>query len=244
MTLSIRVAGATFTDYLAKPTVPVRDGLVGEFYFGTSEGDNLRNWAIPSLPLSPVGAITYDEYSASHLDLISGFQTQHPDTPDFTLIHVGRTSALNTTALICAGWGTDPHGIVAFYGANQIAALYVLDTTGVAGSMQTGAICNAAPITTDGITVGRASGAVGTNPLRWVERQVGGVRVFNDVPGANPRVLASRAWGIGVVSGKVGDSFAVTHRAALIYNRKLSDLEVATVTAHLRSYYAARGIAV
>lgn len=64
MSNSIQISGATFSNSLTSLTLPDRAQLLGEYVFGGSQANSIKNRANLAAPLSPVGVATYSAASA------------------------------------------------------------------------------------------------------------------------------------------------------------------------------------
>ncbi len=243
MGISIRVSGASFSKYVSKPLLEIRDGLVGEFYFGSQEGDNLRNWADESKPLTSNGVLNTLDWGVSGLSLTSGFYTSLAETANFTVVHVGKTTA-DFSAQLVGVRANVTTGITAFVGANQQPACYAKDSSGLANFIAFND--SARPFTNESIIIGRSQGDVGTPETKWVDRWVAGERVGATNTNTDNRQLDGvYNWGIGWSPfTSVTTGATTTHRMAAIYDRKLSDTEAQQVAEFLRGYYLDRSVAI
>ena len=79
---------------------PVSRGLVGAYFFGTSEKNPLKNWAPGGAPLTPVGSPTMNANSVTVGNNIL-YTTGLLETDSFTLVAVyKKTNAVTQTAVI------------------------------------------------------------------------------------------------------------------------------------------------
>lgn len=247
MGITIKIAGASFSKYVSKPLLPVRSGLVGEYYFGSQELDPLKNWANQEIPLLPVGVITQGDYHANFLSAVAGYRTTLAETAEFTVGFVGKGSGENTSLFV------QNHGVIAalsglqaFKGAQDIFPCWSSDNSGATNFVQN-FVTVPDNLANERVVIGRSAGAAGGPFTIKSDFWRGGVKKSATKDDTDQRTLIStNPWSIGYSPNPsaLANGTTVTARHAFIYNRALSDAEADEVAAFLLQYYADRGITI
>lgn len=240
ITLPAGPAYKNISEFL-RVSLSVTSGLVGLYQFGGSLAASLENIANPAAPLTAVGAPTISTIGAT-LDKTACFDTGFADTADLTFIAVAKP--LNAAAAaqnIMIGNYADaaPSGALLYQNAATTAALRVTNGT---GSAQTGAGSDAT-ITPDytkyNIFSGRAEVAgAGAMKVGWSHDGVLTAGTQVTLTGRTPVARNLR------IGGSYSTGFPGSRQflGAAIWNRSISDAELATVVAELRTFYTALGI--
>lgn len=238
MALLIKAVGKTFTKYLGiAGAYPVRRGLVGAYYLGSSETDMLVNHAGGS-PLTVVGTPTVNPRNAL-VGKANGYDTGLPETSAFTWIAVAKKELPGTIVPTISNFndiGTDTDiGCTLSQSNSHTVGSYVC---------QGGASTSIRTITTAEVPLGteflfgvRCSGTT-QKPFK----SYNGV-ITHDVGTATGRGIdTEQTIAIGhhhFTAGYVGTQEVY---AAIIHNVELTDQEVIEAVAFLRARYAELGV--
>lgn len=248
MGITIKIAGSNFSKYITKPLLPIRNGLVGEYYFGSKEADNLKNWANESVSLLPVGVITQGDYSASFLSAVAGFRTTLVETAEFTVGFLGGVSGEATSLLVQnQGAGIMQSGLQAFKSEQEIYPCWSSDNNGVAANFVQNFVAAPDVLSNPRLVIGRSEGAAGGPFTIKSDFWRAGVKKSAVKADTDQRTLGSpHPWSIGYSPnpGALANGTTVTARHAFIYNRSLSDAEADEVADFLLGYYADRGVTI
>lgn len=245
MGITIKIAGAEFAHYVTKPVIPVRSGLVGEFYFGAKEGDNLRNWADETKPLTQYGVITQDDFASIAQSKVAGYSSQAFDTPSFTLVWIGKSTNTASGFAIGSGTSTAWSGIAAFKAVQENTPFYTADNSGSPNFIQN-FLTPPDTLAQDRIVVGRSEGVIGAPETMWVyTKSTSGVKSNGPQINTHNRTSTVQPWSIGYSPTSVWNTGEImTHRAAAVYDRKISDAELQQVVDFYTGYYADRGVTI
>ena len=85
MSLVLKSTGSTFTKYVGTVAYPITRGLMGAYYFGSAETNQLRNYASGGAPLVASGSPTVNTNSIT-VDRLNGYDTGLMEPSEFTLI--------------------------------------------------------------------------------------------------------------------------------------------------------------
>lgn len=116
MGVSTRIAGASFANTLASLSLPDRNGLVGEFVFGTDFDTSKINLANPALPLTKEGTPTYGTNYARVLSGPGGYGFITGLIPSLTSTHIlirKRPSGYSNQGIATTAYGSG--GLWGFY---------------------------------------------------------------------------------------------------------------------------------
>lgn len=230
VTLPAGPAYKTLFDFL-RVGVPVTDGLVGLYQFGGAEALSLINHANAALPLTKFGAPTINAMGAS-CSQTACFETGLPETDAFTIIGVVKPAA--TTGMVVSNYiATTPFGSSLFQASGTTLNC---GTTNGAGS-NTGSSM-ATTVTTDWeIQMARVDAT-----RAQAQRSRAGVVTASPDAAITGRTVVARNWRVGghYATGSITGVREIL--AAAIYNRRLTDAELTSVYAALRSFFALGGV--
>lgn len=254
MGIGLKISGAAFTKTVGSIYLPVRTGLVGEYYFGTSSVESIKNRANAAKPLYETGTITYNAYDAQFLGGANGFDTANvPATPstgiqettEFTLIFVGKLTAGGLAAVI-----SNFHSVTNGNGYNS--SLLTSTTAGnnyVQHATNTTAATNITRAyvdeSIDSIVIARVNVLTATSyKIRLAVYRAGVIVTSSELTVATARQIRSTlSYKIGIANASLTGA-TINARAAAIYSVCLSDGEVADAVSHLTTYFANRGITI
>lgn len=235
MALSIQVAGASFPNILASLSLPDRTGLIGEWVLGTDEAKSIVNRANPSgPPMTVVGAPTYGagyaRVSSGAVAGSHGFDTGIPREGSETIIVVWKK---NTGCPVLLG--TQQTVSEGFVNYTSVPALY---------NSQGGTTANVANIAVPSHT--DYSFMAGLMPLGGLGKiyAYADDELTTNVAETNGNATVSgSSLKIGTTVGSGGLGIADIAYAA-VFNRLLSDVEIAAAYGSIKAYMALRGLVV
>jgi hypothetical protein len=230
MGASIKLPSATFSKskLITALTLPVRTGLVSEFVLGGSQASSIKNLADSSFPLTVTGVPEY--FDNSVLVKYSGYGnhyfTESKNVPlvDMTLISIRKKAVVGASGVATTGnyTGFLDYTPLDFYNSQSGTAANVANLPNPTHSnfffeAATGPYYGIAKVFlyTDGVL------------STALQESLGGARP------ALPFVIGSS------YGGGIGE-----HAFMAVYDRLLSDAEIAQAYAAMKAYYAARGVTV
>lgn len=244
MSLSIKLPSSSFTKFFTSLTLPDRTGLLGEFVIGGTQAASIRNRAAPSSPATVVnaGSITYSANYATVLNSNAG------------------SYGFNTGILAPAACS-----VIAISSRNVSFAMHTYPigagSTGLWNDFNTAIFTfsngqsNGA---TDQAQVARTPPAEDSTTM-FFQAGVGDIgsvgKMFVGKSGALVSDVGTATWATrhagpfyigGVDDTNFGGGAGTVKRVAYaaVFNRLLSDAEVASIYAQLTAFYANRGLAV
>jgi len=242
MSLSLKIKDATFTNFFSSLTLPNRSGLVGEYVFGTDAATSGRNRVTGLVDGTAINTPTFDANTMGVKSSLTsgqeyGLQLTLVPTADVTLLAVfakgTKAQPLVNTTMAAADTG--------FYLTSSTTSF---DNGYVDGATDQANIASAAypasPTYLFGAGIGRI-GSVGKLILYTSGVAASDVGTRTDASrGATPFRLG------GYVGGSFGGGNDVETRIAYlaIFNRMLTDDEVAAAYAQLKAYYSVSGLTV
>lgn len=219
---------------------PVSAGLVAWFWPGTDAPTTARNWLIGGSPATIVGSPTYAPGIASLKSFTNYLQTPIPETNDMTFFVVARSLDTFATAAnrpVLAGFHTT--------GSPLGALLYVFNTTpriNLSAAYNTGSV----------VQLTASVDIVNFTSFKYIWGRINSgantINVVNQTDGSSPTPIVTT--GTRTLIGasntlRIGSSYDNTITGTLdmahcsIYNRALSDTEVATHYAFVKQALSA-----
>ena len=242
MGLTVKIKDANFTNFFASLTLPDRTGLVGEYVFGTDAATSGRNRVTGLVDGTAINTPTFD---ANTMGVKSSSTSGQEYGMQLTLVP---SSAVTMLSVFIKKTGTIP----------------LVQTTG--GANDTGFYVNSASMTfsngySDGATdqAKLSMAAYPASPTALFAAgvgqigQVGKLIMYNSgvaESDVGTRTDSSRGTTPFRIGGRVGALYGggndIEIRIAYlaVFNRRLSDAEVAAAYAQLKAYYALRGLTI
>jgi len=228
MTFGIKLAGASFTNYLAR-SIPYLEDTEAVFIFGSSEAQSIRNLS-PNVPAATVGA------------MVGGGSGSFTD--DYALLNIDYSldsgvsyAGINKTMISVSAFMADEHSSIV---APQIEVSCVDDDYRVRITTSGYLYGASNPISLNvpyfqGVTSADGSG----NDTAYLGR--GGTlqtATAADAPVTDGAIVFGPRGGRDSISDMTGHK----HYIALVYDRELSGAEMAEVYAWCAEYLSARGV--
>lgn len=230
---SIQIAGATFSNTLTSLTLPDRTELLGEYIFGGTQAESIKNRANPALPLTVVGTPTYTAHGAVTTNGSNGFLTGISGGADITLLAIRKLpSSINFTCAV----GNDTNSNQLYGLAQYNGTTYLFDSVGFTTGENNGAQL-AAPASDTSYFMQAAVTKSGS--LSRIYQYASGVQSFDDASLAMTRIPAEIRIGGGSGSN-AGFTCEIAYVA--IYDRALTAAEVQAAYASLAAYYSSLGV--
>lgn len=231
MSSSIQIAGANFSKALTSLTLPDRSQLIGEYVFGGSQANSVKNRANSVSPLTPVGVATYSAMSAKTTSNSVYFNTglTPGDSSTFILIR-GQESQQGWACLM----GNDNSlsavmGLASYQGKSLFydTDIYtnVASSAGLDGPTPAGVVFHA--------------GVFKRGMKTRVYQYAGGIQSFDDATVARNMTPALVQIG-GKTSAVAG--VQVENYYAAIFDRAFSADEIQDAYVSLAAYYAMQGV--
>ena len=233
MPVSIQIAGAEFANVIGSLSLPSRVGLAGEYIFGGTEADCIKNRARPGLAsMTKVGT---PAIGANFVEIRSstpgnnGFDTGLVCPPDATIIVVVKK---DTGMPVFMSTASPFSGFHNYLGTNVL--LYNSQSGTAAGVADV-----LAPTHTD---YAFYAGAMPAGGLGKIYNYVSGVLATNvaEINGG-ARGTDTLKIGTSLASGGVG---VAKMAYAALYDRVLTEAEVAAAYASLKGFLATRAVVV
>lgn len=234
MSLSIQIADASFNQVVASLSLPDRAGLLAEYVFGGNEAQSLVNRAAPGLaamtPIqTPVYGSNYAEISTLNASVGNGFET-------------GLLCPANATIITVVQKVTD---FPAFFFAKSTTGIHNYQSVPAVYNSASGTLSVAAdlpvPASTDFVFYAGTLPLGDKSKLYIYEDEVLSTNVA-EVKGGVNRPATTFTIG-GPVHNSAGEGTARVAYSAL-FERVLSDAEVASAYTSLKAYLGSRGVTV
>lgn len=234
---------------------PVREGLQFWNFFGGSSVNTGRNLATGQPAGTVVGAPVVDDYHARMTGMVNYVQTPAiPSTGGATLIAVFKpvleadgASIISNGASVSASIG----------GTTLGTSLYSVDTGGADGNIKirghAGLVSAGVSSTTDALIDSAAIALAGVDQMFVAFRSdpATDIRTLDNLTADARTVTPANDLPIDIGEAfRVGSQYntnvdgAIDIYMAAIYNRPLSDVELAELQVFIRGYYARRGITI
>lgn len=235
MTLSIKLAGATFTDYFGIASLPQND-LVGDYIFGVDAETSIINHADRATPMTANGTIAYDGVSATVNDEPDYFDTGLAQKAEQTFVAAFYASPAGGLIVMGTGVPGDPaHWRTQItYDNTQTGEWRVSLADG--SFLQVPATLNWG---VNAIAIGRMKNDGEGGSVATFTVYQGGVKSESSVSGAAEVRILGRDIAFRNISG---DDVRLFRGA--VYDRYVSDDEVSIIHEFLRQQLSQEGIAI